>query len=72
VVFTATVACNGGMTTPTGTATFTTDGIAGTPVTLSGGTATFTTSGLTAGSHSVSAAYSGDGNCAASTSTALV
>jgi hypothetical protein len=69
VTFTATVACPA--FTPTGTVTFTVDGTAGTPVTLSGGTATFTTSGLTAGSHSVSAAYSGDSNCGPATSSVL-
>ena len=69
VTFTATVACPG--FTPGGTVTFTTDGTAGTPVALSGGTAGFTTSSLTAGSHSVTAAYSGDGNCGASTSAVL-
>jgi hypothetical protein len=69
VTFTATVTCPG--FTPTGTVTFTVDGTAGTPVTLNGGTATFMTSSLTAGSHSVSAAYSGDGNCGSAASSVL-
>ena len=40
-------------------------------VTLSGGVATFTTNGLTAGSHSITAAYSGDASYGASPSSAL-
>jgi Bacterial Ig-like domain (group 3) len=68
VTFTATVSCT---FTPTGTVTFTVDGTAGTPVTPSGGAATFTTSSLTTGSHSVTAAYSGDGNCGSATSSVL-
>jgi Bacterial Ig-like domain (group 3) len=40
-------------------------------VTLSAGTATFTTSSLSTGSHSVTAAYSGDGNCGPATSSVL-
>jgi Bacterial Ig-like domain (group 3) len=68
VTFTATVSCS---FTPTGTMTFTVDGTAGTAVTLSGGTATFTTTSLTTGSHSVTVAYSGDGNCGPATSTVL-
>ena len=60
--FTATVA--GGGATPTGTVTFTVDGVqAGQPVTLAaGGTATFTTSSLTAGFHDIVATYGGDAN----------
>jgi Bacterial Ig-like domain (group 3) len=68
VTFTATVTCN---FTPTGTVTSTIDGTAGTAATLSGGTATFTISSLTTGSHSVTAAYSGGGNCGPATSTVL-
>jgi phospholipase C len=69
VAFTATVGCSN--VTPSGTVTFTVDGTAGTPVTLSSGTATFTTSTLTTGSHSVTAAYSGDANCGSATSSML-
>jgi large repetitive protein len=69
VTFTATVICTG--FTPTGSVTFAIDGAPGTPVALSGGTATFTTSSLSAGSHMVTASYTGDTNCAASTSTPL-
>ncbi|HZQ35041.1 MAG TPA: Ig-like domain-containing protein [Dehalococcoidia bacterium] len=79
VTFTATVSCLGvspvarvqpaaPVITPTGTVTFTIDGVGQPPVTLSNGVAAVTTSTLTvAGSpHSVSASYSGDTNCAAS------
>jgi streptogramin lyase len=61
-----------GLLTPTGTVTFmdgaTTLGI----VTMSGGTAAFTTSTLSAGSHSITAHYSGDLLFAPSTSGPLV
>jgi Bacterial Ig-like domain (group 3) len=40
--------------------------------TLSGGAATFITSGLTAGTHSITAVYSGDANFAGGTSPALM
>jgi Big-like domain-containing protein len=65
VTFTATVAGAGG--TPTGTVTFSVDGGAGTPATLSGGQATFTTSSLTVGAHNITATYGGDANFASST-----
>lgn len=62
VTFTATVTANppaGG--TPTGTVQFQDGGnTLGAPVTLSSGTATLMTSALTAGSHSITAIYSGD------------
>jgi hypothetical protein len=69
VTFTATVTGN----LPTGTVQFK-DGAAnlGAPVTLAGGgTASFTTAALTSGSHSITAAYSGDGNNTTSTSAPL-
>lgn len=56
---------------PTGTVTFTIDGAAQTPVALSNGQATFSTSTLSAGTHIVTAAYSGDGNFNGGTSAAL-
>jgi hypothetical protein len=58
--------------TLTGTVTFQ-DGtsVLGTG-TLSGGAATFITSGLTAGTHSITAVYSGDANFAGGTSPALM
>ena len=64
VTFTATVAAVSGNQAPTGTVTFTIDGHAQTSVTLSvvndSDQATFETSTLTAGTHSVTATYSGD------------
>jgi hypothetical protein len=71
VQFTATVAPTTGTGTPTGTITFS-DGT--NPIgtgTITAGVATFTTSSLANGAHSITAAYSGDTNFAASTSTAL-
>ncbi len=67
VTFTATVTSG----TPTGTVTFTVDGTAQAPVTLSAGQAVFSTSGLSVGSHTLTAAYSGDQFNTASTSGAL-
>jgi hypothetical protein len=58
--------------TLTGTVTFQDGASALGTGTLSGGTATFTTSGLTAGTHSITAVYSGDANFAGSTSPALM
>jgi len=68
VTFTATVTG----TTPTGTVQFK-DGAAnlGAPVALAGGTATFSTSSLGAGTHSITAVYSGDADDATSTSPAI-
>jgi hypothetical protein len=61
VTITATVAAVPPATgTPTGTVTFTIDGVAGAPVALSGGKASFTTAALAPGTHSITAAYSGD------------
>jgi hypothetical protein len=71
VTFTATVTSStSGM--PTGIVTFL-DGTAslGTRALTSGAVATFTTSTLTVGTHSITAAYSGDSKFATSTSTAL-
>jgi hypothetical protein len=69
VRFTATITSGSGI--PTGTVTFR-DGttVVGT-ATLAGGVATFTTSALTVGTHLITAAYSGNGTLAASTSAAL-
>jgi hypothetical protein len=71
VTFTATVAPQSGSGTPTGTVTFSDGANSLGTATLSGGTATFSTSSLTVGSHSITAAYSGDANFAASTSTVV-
>jgi Bacterial Ig-like domain (group 3) len=70
VTFTATPSCPG--FTPTGIVTFTIDGVVGSPVKLIGGVATLTLNSLAAGSHSVMAAYSGDGNCGPATSAVLM
>jgi hypothetical protein len=70
VTFTAEVTATGYEGTPTGTVTFSVDGQAQSPVALAlvGGVdqAQFTTSTLAAGSHTVSASYSGDANVGAS------
>ena len=58
---------------PTGTITFTDGSVTlGSPVTLSSGSAWLTTSALGAGTHSITAAYSGDAANAASASAAVV
>jgi hypothetical protein len=71
VTFTATVASasdNG----ETGTVQFQVDGNdIGSPVPLSNNIATYTASTLTAGNHSITAVYSGDGNFVGSTSPSL-
>ena len=71
VTFTSGVAPQSGTGIPTGSITFL-DGQAqlGT-VTLSGGAASFSSANLAAGTHTITAAYSGDSNYAASTSAAL-
>ncbi len=70
LIFTATIAGNGG--TPTGAVTFTVDGIVQSPVTLTNGAATYTTSSLLPGSHSITAAYSGDTTFASSSTVAAL
>jgi acyl carrier protein len=57
---------------PTGTVTFTVDGVAQPGVPLSARQAKLALSTLSAGTHSIIASYSGDANHAASTSTTLV
>jgi len=69
VTFTATVSSPGG--TPTGTVTFTVDGVPAAPVALTGGAATFSTSTLGAGPHSIVATYSGDASFSTSSSPTL-
>ncbi|MFG2194198.1 Ig-like domain repeat protein [Streptomyces sp. NPDC048639] len=56
-----------GAGTPTGSVDFVIDGGSPTTVALTGNTATLTTSSLSLGSHSITAAYSGDGNFTGST-----
>jgi len=72
VTFTATISITTGACTPTGTVTFS-DGVSplGSPATVSGNVATLTTSGLSVGSHTIGASYSGDGNCAASSTSGI-
>jgi len=55
--------------TPTGTVTFSVDGVAQTPVALVAGSASFNATGLTGGNRVITAAYSGATNFAASTGT---
>ena len=69
VTFTATVTCSGSL--PTGTVTFFDGGAPLGTVPLVAGSASFTTSNLALGSHAITAVYSGDGNCATSTSAVL-
>jgi uncharacterized protein YjdB len=68
VTFTATVSPAGA----TGTVQFMDNGSpVGSPVTISSGVATFSTAALSAGTHSITASYSGDTNFVGSTSSAL-
>ena len=69
VSFTATVTGNGG--TPSGSVIFSVDGVAGSPVALAAGKASFANSTLGVGNHTIAAAYSGDANDSASSSSAL-
>lgn len=72
VIFTAMVSSTVTSPAPTGTVQFYDGGTAlGSAVTLSGKTAAYTTTSLTGGNHSITAAYSGDTDFSASTSTAL-
>jgi glycosyl hydrolase family 44/Big-like domain-containing protein len=73
VTLTATVGPNSGSGVPTGTVNFI-DGATqiGTGSLNSSGSATFNTSNLAVGSHSITAAYSGDANFSASTSVAAL
>jgi hypothetical protein len=70
VTLTATVA-PGTAGSPTGTVNFLDGATQIGSTALTGGVATFSTSALTAGSHSITAAYSGDSNYNVSTSTAI-
>ena len=69
VTFTATVSCS---TPPTGTVTFSDGATTLATVALSGaGVATFSTAALVLGTHTITAVYAGDANCATSTSTPI-
>jgi hypothetical protein len=74
VTFTATVAPNTVSLNPTGTVTFFLDGSAQTPVVISGSgpfIATYKTDFATAGTHTVSATYSGDNTYTGSTAPSV-
>jgi Pro-kumamolisin, activation domain/Bacterial Ig-like domain (group 3) len=74
VTFTATVAPNTVSVNPTGTVTFFVDGSAQTPVAISGSApfiATYKTDFATAGTHTVSATYSGDNTYTGSTGSSV-
>jgi hypothetical protein len=68
VTLTATVSSS--VSTPTGSVTFSDSGTTLGTASLTGGTATLTTSTLSVGSHSITAAYGGDGNFNSVSSTA--
>jgi hypothetical protein len=70
VTFTATVtAQTNGSNPPTGTVTFSIDGVAQAPAPLTNGMATLTVTTLPTGMHAVTATYSGDVNFTTSTAT---
>jgi Bacterial Ig-like domain (group 3) len=69
VTFTATVTASDGV--PTGTVTFSKDGVAMATVTLSGGQATYSQAFGTTGTKTFTASYSGDNNNKPSTSAPL-
>jgi N-acetylneuraminic acid mutarotase len=58
--------------TVTGSVSLTLDGGTAQTISLASGTAIYTFNGLTAGSHSLSASYAGEGNFAASTATSTL
>ncbi len=71
LTFTATVGAVSGLPTPTGTVQFYVDTvIAGGPVMLTNGVASYTTSSLSAGTHVVTAAYSGNSSYNSTTTNA--
>jgi sugar lactone lactonase YvrE len=69
VTVTATVAPTSGSGTPTGNVTFTLDGTTGPTIALSSGAAAYSPTGLAAGTHTITANYSGDVNYAVSASS---
>jgi hypothetical protein len=72
VTLTATVAPNSGTASPTGSVSFTIDGVFFTTVALTQGTAAATTSFSTGGPHTVLASYSGDDNFYVSSTTETI
>jgi hypothetical protein len=71
VTFTASVAPQSGTGVPTGSIAFLESQTQLGAVALNGGSASFSSSNLAVGTHTITAAYSGDSNYAASTSAAL-
>ncbi len=69
VTFTATVSTTIASVAPTGTVAFLVDGKQAGTGTLSGGKATYSTSTLAAGTHTIKATYTGDGNYLIASST---
>jgi hypothetical protein len=69
VTFTATVTPTTGQGNPTGTVTFLSDGTPFGTAPLINGTATLNSGAVAAGTHGITAAYSGDANFSASTSS---
>jgi streptogramin lyase len=69
VSITATVTPVSGSTAPAGNITFTVDGVAQSPVALSGGAYTLSLTSPSAGQHTVSATYAGGGNFSGSSTT---
>jgi Bacterial Ig-like domain (group 3)/FG-GAP-like repeat len=73
VTFTATATAVNGLGAPTGAVQFNIDGSsAGGPVAMTNGVATYTTSSLSAGSHTATAAYSGNSYYGATTTNGSV
>jgi subtilase family serine protease len=72
VTLTATVTPNSGTTSPTGSVSFTVDGVPFTTVSLTAGAAAATTSFSTGGPHIVVASYLGDNNFYVSSTTATI
>jgi hypothetical protein len=72
ITLTATVTPNTGTVTPTGSVSFTVDGVFFTTVPLTQGVAVATTSFSTGGSHTIEASYSGDANYYVSSATSTI
>ncbi len=70
--FTATVTPGSGSQTPTGSVAFTVDGVTQAPIAMANGAATYSTSSLAAGSHTLSAMYSGDATYASVGTTSAI
>jgi hypothetical protein len=71
ITFAVTVSTTESPDVPTGTVTFTVDGVSQPPVSLANGQASFTTSSLGVGSHSIVVVYSGNSTLLPSTSATV-